>query len=168
MATHDIQITPAGKLLVYSNFTGKVPGRCLIESQYKGVLNRLPRPANAPFFKLNFVNRNVNALNIPYKGLERNYSTLSEYDPYSGTILWNYQGDPLYSFNSDKFGGVTHLPDDHYLFSDYTKYSRAVEIDENEKIVWELRLDYSDQLKVKSVKPFYKIDFFKARGINIQ
>ncbi|MGZ3689874.1 MAG: arylsulfotransferase family protein, partial [Pseudobdellovibrio sp.] len=161
--THDLQVTPNGKILVYVNSIGKtVNESCFLEHPYTGRLSRLNTPSPAPAINLNILR--LNEINILAKEGGRIYTTLNELDPYSGLMLWNYQTKPLFDFTTKSFGSVTLLPNNHYLFSDITKFNRAVEIDRDGKIIWERKLDKFD-ITLKSVKPFYNTDFFKARGI---
>ncbi len=82
-------------------------------------------------------------------------------------MLWNYQAPRLYDFNAARFGGITKLPNNHYFFSDTTKSNRVVEIDSQGKELWDLTLDQF-QIAIKSVKPFYNVNFLKARGIEFK
>ena len=69
-------------------------------------------------------------------GFHRGYSRVIEIDPSSGSIVWEFKGNPPKSFRSRTMGGVQGLPNGNVLVTESLK-GHAFEITRDGTVVWE-------------------------------
>lgn len=143
--THDNQVTPDGKILMYVNMT-------YIRDHFS-LLN----------------NNNYILKEKPFEMRDFNWnSSLVKYDPITEHLEWIFESDPIEKFKSGALGSVTILKNNNYLFSDITGNAAAYEVDQNRNIVWKFESPFISNAtnKIAKAKPMYNISFLKARGIN--
>ena len=74
----------------------------------------------------------------------REHSTVQEFDPVTGEVVWQYLGDPPESFFSHTRGSAQRLPNGNTLITESDR-GRVFEITHDGDIVWEfVNTDYDD------------------------
>ncbi|RMF71028.1 MAG: hypothetical protein D6738_14880 [Acidobacteria bacterium] len=76
-------------------------------------------------------------------GLERGWSRVLEIEPSTGTIAWEYRGDPPESFFTRSRGTCQRLPGGNTLITESAR-GRAFEVSPDGRVVWEFFNPHND------------------------
>lgn len=84
------------------------------------------------------------------------YSRVVEVDPNSKKIVWEFKGDPPYSFFSSNLGGAQRLPNGNTLITNST-IGHVFEVNKEKEIVWEYVVPfYGDVVYFKSANMVFR------------
>lgn len=65
-------------------------------------------------------------------------SSLDEWNPHTGELIWSFKENPPTKFFADKMGGVQILENGNILFSDWTGGGKGIEIKRSGEEVWRM------------------------------